>query len=53
MHYGFRKLSDLFQSIDLFEMKKTNGSVIWVRDKRKAKQLNKSTTPLQSAASKN
>ncbi|WP_323901856.1 NYN domain-containing protein [Aeromonas caviae] len=52
-NYGFRKLSDLFQSIDLFEMKKTNGSVIWVRDKRKAKQLNKSTTPLQSAASKN
>lgn len=52
-NYGFRKLSDLFQSIDLFEMKKTNGSVIWVRDKRKAKQLNKSTPPLQSAASKN
>ncbi|MGU5654594.1 NYN domain-containing protein [Aeromonas allosaccharophila] len=52
-NYGFRKLSDLFQSIDLFEMKKTNGSVIWVRDKRKAKQLNKSTQPLQSTTSKN
>jgi len=52
-NYGFRKLSDLFQSIDLFEMKKTNGSVIRHSAPDKAKQLNKSTTPLQSAASKN
>lgn len=37
-NYGFKKLSDLFMAIDLFEMKKTNGSVLWVRDKRKAKQ---------------
>jgi hypothetical protein len=28
-------------AIDLFEMKKTNGSVYWIRDKKKAKQLNK------------
>ena len=41
-NYGFKKLSDLFMSIDLFEMKTTNGSVLWVRDKKKAKQLNKS-----------
>ncbi|WP_305814779.1 hypothetical protein [Photobacterium leiognathi] len=34
-------MSDLFQAIDLFEMKKTNDSVLWVRDKKKAKQLNK------------
>lgn len=40
-NYGFKKLSDLFMAIDLFEMKKTNGSVDWVRDKKKAKQLNK------------
>lgn len=40
-NYGFRKLSDLFMAIDLFEMKKTNGSVLWVRDKKKAKQLNR------------
>lgn len=40
-NYGFRKLSDLFQSIDLFEMKKTNGSVMWVRDKKRAKSINK------------
>lgn len=37
-NYGFKKLSDLFMAIDLFEMKKTNGSVLWVRDKKKAKQ---------------
>lgn len=36
-NYGFKKLSDLFLAIDLFEMKKTNGSVDWVRDKRKPK----------------
>ncbi|GFD69524.1 hypothetical protein KUL106_27870 [Alteromonas sp. KUL106] len=40
-NYGFKKLSDLFQAIDLFEMKKTNGSVLWVRDKKKAKQIGK------------
>jgi hypothetical protein len=32
-NYGFIKLSDLFTAIDLFEMKKTSGSAIWVRDK--------------------
>ena len=41
-NYGFKKLSDLFMAIDLFEMRKTNGSVYWVRDKKKAKQSNKS-----------
>ncbi len=41
-NYGFNKLSDLFMAIDLFEMKKTNGSVLWVRDKKKAKQHNRS-----------
>nr|WP_240342136.1 NYN domain-containing protein [Pectobacterium brasiliense] len=40
-NYGFKKLSDIFMAIDLFEMKKTNGSVLWVRDKKRAKQLNK------------
>ncbi|MFA0057910.1 NYN domain-containing protein [Vibrio echinoideorum] len=37
-NYGFKKLSDLFQAIDLFEMKKTNNSVLWVRDKKKVKK---------------
>ncbi|MCP3686179.1 MAG: NYN domain-containing protein [bacterium] len=41
-NYGFKKLSDLFMAIDLFEMKKTNGSVLWVRDKKKAKQSSRS-----------
>lgn len=41
-NYGFSKLSDLFTSIDLFEMKKTKSSAIWVRDKKRAKQLSKS-----------
>lgn len=40
-NHGFKKLSDLFIAIDLFEMKRTDGSVMWVRDKRKAKQLMK------------
>lgn len=39
-NYGFRKLSDLFSAIDLFEMKQTNGSVTWVRDKRRANNVN-------------
>jgi uncharacterized protein (TIGR00288 family) len=39
-NYGFKKLSDLFASIDLFEMKKTNGSVIWIRDKKRHKTVN-------------
>lgn len=42
-NYGFKKLSDLFLAIDLFEMKKTNGSVLWVRDKRKLSSSNKLT----------
>lgn len=40
-NYGFKKLSDLFMAIDLFEMKKTSGTLIWVRDKKKAKQSSK------------
>lgn len=36
-NYGYKKLSDLFAAIDLFEMKKTNGSVTWVKDKKWAK----------------
>ncbi|MGI2145986.1 NYN domain-containing protein [Shewanella frigidimarina] len=39
-NYGFKKLSDLFASIDLFDMKKTNGSVIWVKDKKRHKTAN-------------
>lgn len=34
-NYGFKKLSDLFAAIDLFEMKQTHGSATWVRDKHK------------------
>lgn len=36
-NFGFKKLSDLFAAIDLFEVKNKNGSGTWVRDKRKAK----------------
>jgi len=36
-NYGFAKLSDLFKSIDLFEMKKTKELGYRVRDKRKKK----------------
>lgn len=35
-NYGFKKLSDLFTAIDLFEMKKINSS-LWVRDKKRVK----------------
>jgi uncharacterized protein (TIGR00288 family) len=38
-NYGFKKLSDLFRTIDLFEMKQTHGTVLWVRDKKRAKQF--------------
>lgn len=37
-NYGFKKVSDLFASIDLFEMKQTNGSVTWVRNKKRVKK---------------
>ncbi|WP_394389216.1 NYN domain-containing protein [Shewanella woodyi] len=38
-NYGFKKLSDLFAAIDLFETKVTNNTVIWVRDKKRSKQI--------------
>ena len=34
-NYGYKKLGDLFAAIDIFEIKKTNGSVIWIKNKRK------------------
>ncbi|NMH67202.1 NYN domain-containing protein [Shewanella salipaludis] len=40
-NYGFKKLSDLFAAIDLFEMRKTNGSVLWIRDIKRAKKNGK------------
>lgn len=36
-NYGFKKLSDLFAAIDLFEMRKTNNSILWVRDKKRSR----------------
>lgn len=36
-NYGFKKLSDLFAAINLFEMKK-DGMVYWVRDKKRARE---------------
>tara|TARA_Y100000296_G_scaffold35334_1_gene40952 strand:- start:235 stop:1038 length:804 start_codon:yes stop_codon:yes gene_type:complete len=48
-NYGYKKLSDLFQAIDLFEMKKTHGSVLWVRDKKRAKQLTRSKKETQQS----
>lgn len=40
-NYGFKKLSDLFAAIDLFEMRKTNGSVMWIRESKRAKKSGK------------
>ncbi len=40
-NYGYKKLSDLFLAIDLFEVKKTNDTVYWFRDKKKAQQHSK------------
>lgn len=37
-NYGFKKLSDLFSAIDLFELKRSNSKTTWVRDKKKVKQ---------------
>lgn len=36
-NYGFKKLSDLFGAIDLFEMKKEGPKSLWVRDRRRGK----------------
>lgn len=38
-NYGFKKLSDLFAAIDLFELKKSNSKHVWVRDKKKNKSV--------------
>ncbi|MEH6450483.1 MAG: NYN domain-containing protein [Oleispira sp.] len=38
-NYGFKKLSDLFMAIDLFEIKKTDRTMLWVRDRKKASQV--------------
>lgn len=35
-NYGYTKLGDLFGAIDLFEIKKTHGSVLWIKDKRRS-----------------
>ncbi|WP_345844504.1 NYN domain-containing protein [Shewanella algae] len=40
-NYGFKKLSDLFAAIDLFQMRKTHGSALWVRDIKRAKKNGK------------
>jgi uncharacterized protein (TIGR00288 family) len=40
-NYGYKKLSDLFADIDLFEMKKSNTSMLWVRYKKRAKANSK------------
>ncbi len=37
-NHGFSKLSDLIQNINLFEIKKTQGTVLWVRDKKKSQK---------------
>lgn len=38
-NHGFKKLSDLFMAIDLFDVKRV-GTRVYVRDKRKSKQKN-------------
>ncbi|WP_296048966.1 NYN domain-containing protein [uncultured Alteromonas sp.] len=40
-NYGFKKLSDLFMAIDLFEHKKSKSGLLWIRDKKKAKESSK------------
>lgn len=40
-NYGFKKLSDLFMAIDLFENKKSKSGLLWIRDKKKAKESSK------------
>lgn len=40
-NFGFLKLSELFSAIDLFEMKKTNGSMYWVEIKNFRNPSNK------------
>lgn len=38
--YGYKKLSDVFLSIDIFEVKQTSDSAFWVRDKQRAQPCN-------------
>ncbi len=43
-NYGFKKLSDLFSAIDLFEMKRTKSKTLWVRNKNRVKKTSKNQT---------
>ncbi|WP_323949284.1 OST-HTH/LOTUS domain-containing protein [Aeromonas caviae] len=40
-NYGFRKLSDLFAAIDLFELKKNEKSGLMVRHRKSVSQIKK------------
>lgn len=49
-NYGFKRLSDLIRSIDLFEIEfRNNNSELYIRDKRKARKFE--GAPVEGAAS--
>ena len=41
-NYGYKKLGDLIKAVDIFETKLVDSAQMYVRDKRKGNQLNKS-----------
>ena len=41
-NYGYKKLGDLIKAVDIFETKLVNSAQMYVRDKRRGNQLNKS-----------
>lgn len=47
-NYGFRKLSDVFRAIDLFEVKETqtgNQTVVWVRNRKRPRRVGEAPEP--------
>ncbi len=47
-NYGFRKLSDVFRAIDLFEVKETqvgSQTVVWVRNKKRPRRVGEEAPP--------
>lgn len=44
-NYGYKRLGDLIKAVDIFETKMVDNAQMYVRDKRRGKQLNKKMQP--------
>jgi len=49
-NYGYKKLGDLIKAVDIFETKMIDNAQMYVRDKRRGKQLNRKMHPIAENA---